>query len=114
MNEESTTELPLTPRTMCRNGKIARLPHAVRLELNQRLRDGESGKGLVEWLNGLPEVKAALQREFGGRAIREQNVSEWKQGGFRPSPTPAEAPALAGEADSGDDAHRPENPAQSD
>jgi hypothetical protein len=82
MNEESTTEPPLTPRTMCRNGKIARLPHAVRLELNQRLRDGESGKGLVEWLNDLPEVKAALQREFGGRAIREQNVSEWKQGGF--------------------------------
>jgi hypothetical protein len=26
MNEKSTTELPLTLRAMCRNGKIARLP----------------------------------------------------------------------------------------
>jgi hypothetical protein len=54
----------------------------VREELNQRLRDGESGKGLVEWINDLPEVKTALQREFGGRPIREQSISEWKQGGF--------------------------------
>ena len=54
-----------------RRGKIARLPLAVREELNTRLRDGEEGKQLVLWLNGLPailemspELIAALQDNF--------------------------------------------------
>jgi hypothetical protein len=34
-----------------RNGKIARLPRAMRDGLNRRLRDGEEGKKLVAWLN---------------------------------------------------------------
>ncbi len=67
---------------MTRNGKIARLPRTLRQELNQRLGDGEPGVQLVAWLNGLPEVKAVLRRDFGGRDITEQNLSEWKQGGF--------------------------------
>ncbi len=67
---------------MTRNGKIARLPCSIRDLLNGRLRDGESGKGLVEWLNGLPKVQEVLAEEFGGRPISEQNLSEWKQGGF--------------------------------
>lgn len=66
-----------------RNGKIARLPLAVRQGLNRRLDEGEQGKKLVMWLNGLPEVQAILAAEFGGKAIREQNLSEWKQGGHR-------------------------------
>lgn len=37
---------------------------------------------LVAWLNKLPEVKPALAGEFGGKPIREQNLSEWKQGGY--------------------------------
>ena len=65
-----------------RNGKIARLPKAVREELNRRLSDGEPGKELVAWLNGLPEVQSMVAAEFGGRAVREQNLSEWKQGGY--------------------------------
>lgn len=68
---------------MTRNGKIARLPRAVREQLNCRLADGEQGKHLVVWLNTLPEVKAILTAEFGGRRIRAQNISEWKKGGFR-------------------------------
>jgi len=83
MNDESKTKHSEIGRRLCRHGKIARLPHAVREELNLRLQDGESGKGLVAWLNGLPEAKAALRREFGGCAINEQNLSDWKQGGFR-------------------------------
>jgi len=83
MSEEFNTGCVGKRRRLCRNGKIARLPHDVREELNRRLQDGESGKGLVRWLNQLPEVKAALQREFGGCAINEQNLSEWKRGGFR-------------------------------
>src|ERR1700704_1614598 len=68
---------------LTRNGKIARLPLAVRQELNRRLDEGEQGKKLVVWLNGLPEVQAIVAAEFGGKPIREQNLSEWKQGGYR-------------------------------
>ena len=67
---------------MTRVGKIARLPRAVREELNARLGDGEMGKRLVEWLNALPPVQQVLAAEFGGRPINEQNLSDWKQGGF--------------------------------
>jgi hypothetical protein len=66
-----------------RNGKIARLPLAVRQELNRRLDEGEEGKKLVTWLNALPEVQAIVAAEFGWKAIREQNLSEWKQRGYR-------------------------------
>ncbi len=67
---------------MTRNGKIARLPYSIRDLLNQRLHNGEQGAKLVEWLNGLPKVQEVLTEEFGGRPISEQNLSEWKQGGF--------------------------------
>jgi hypothetical protein len=84
VSEESKTEPPgRRAGSGSRTGKIARLPRAVRNELNQRLLDGEPGTGLVRWLNELPEAKAALQRDFGGRPINEQNLSDWKQGGFR-------------------------------
>jgi hypothetical protein len=65
-----------------RNGKIARLPYSVRNLLNRRLHNGEQGTKLVKWLNGLPKVHEVLAEEFGGRPINEQNLSEWKQGGF--------------------------------
>src|SRR5439155_6329309 len=66
-----------------RDGKIARLPRSLRDELNRRLDEGEQGKKLVAWLNGLPDVQAIVVTEFGGKALREQNLSEWKQGGYR-------------------------------
>jgi len=65
------------------NGKIARLPLAIRQRLNQRIRDGEKGKTLVAWLNSLPEVRALVDVEFGGKPVREQNISEWRRGGYR-------------------------------
>jgi hypothetical protein len=67
---------------MTRNGKIARLPRTLREELNRRLRDGEPGKQLVAWLNSHPKTQTVVKRQFGGRAINEQNLSEWKQGGY--------------------------------
>jgi len=67
---------------MSRRGKIARLPRATRDELNRRLENGESGVRLAQWLNGLPEVRQSLAENFGGRPIREQNLSEWKLGGY--------------------------------
>jgi hypothetical protein len=66
-----------------RNGKIARLPQNIREKLNRRIEDGNPGKELVNWLNGLPDVKRVLKAQFGGRSITEQNLSEWKQGGHQ-------------------------------
>lgn len=59
---------------MTGNGKIARLPRDIRNQLNRRMADGETGVRLVEWLNGLPAVRAVLEQEFGGREINEQNL----------------------------------------
>lgn len=67
---------------MTRKGKIARLPRAIRDELNQRLDNGEQGVRLVEWLNGLPEVKKVLESDFEARPITDGNLADWKNGGF--------------------------------
>ncbi len=68
----------------------------MRQELNRRLDEGEPGKKLVAWLNGLPEVQAIVAAEFGGKSIREQNLSEWKQGGYRDWQAQQEAMEIAG------------------
>jgi len=73
----------MAPNPMTRTGKIARLPREVREELNHRLEDGEEGMRLVAWLNARADVQAVLAVSFGGRAINEQNLTEWKQGGFQ-------------------------------
>jgi hypothetical protein len=67
---------------MARNGKIARLPREIRDALNRRLHNGEPGGPLLAWLNGLPQVKQVLARDFGGCGISKQNLSEWRAGGF--------------------------------
>jgi hypothetical protein len=63
-------------------GKIARLPKAIREQLNRRLEDGEPASALTEWLNELPEVKKALHKYFGGAAISEKNLSNWRLTGY--------------------------------
>lgn len=67
---------------MTRNGKIARLPRYLRDVLNRRLYEGESGKKLVAWLNSLQATKDTMEEYFNSVPISEQNLSEWKQGGF--------------------------------
>jgi len=62
-------------------GKIGRLYKSTRDELGQCIENGQQGKQLVKWLNGLPDVKEILKEHFGGRPITEQNLSEWKQTG---------------------------------
>jgi hypothetical protein len=66
-----------------RNGKIARLPHTVRDQLNRRLQNSDQAKTLLPWLNNLPEVKTLLAAEFNSRPVNKQNLSDWKKGGFR-------------------------------
>ncbi|MBW8865586.1 MAG: hypothetical protein JF609_11840 [Verrucomicrobia bacterium] len=64
-----------------RSGKIARLPPDIREELNVRLANHESSTPLLKWLNALPEVRAVLAQEFGGKNIVRQNLHEWRHGG---------------------------------
>src|SRR5580692_4637922 len=64
-----------------RYGKIARLPEAIREQLNERLANHESSAPLLAWLNALPEVQTLITREFGGKIIGRQNLHEWRHGG---------------------------------
>ena len=65
-----------------RNGKIARIPLEIREQLNARLADGEPGNRLVEWLNSSPDVMRVMAEQFEGRPITENNLSEWRAGGY--------------------------------
>ena len=67
---------------MSRNGKIARLPRPLREEVNRRLANGMTARGIVAWLNDRTDVQQMLAERFGGSPVNEQNLSEWKQGGF--------------------------------
>ena len=64
-----------------RSGKIARLPDEVREQVNRRLANHESSTPLLAWLNALPEVRAMLAQEFGGKAVGPHNLYEWRHGG---------------------------------
>jgi hypothetical protein len=66
-----------------RHGKIARLPLAIREELNRRLQNGDLSPALLPWLNQLPEVNFVLAQSFASQPISRQNLSEWRLGGYR-------------------------------
>jgi len=68
---------------MTRNGKNCPVAARDPDSLNQRLHNGEPGRHLVRWLNSQPETQAVLAQAFGGRSISEQNLCEWKAGGYR-------------------------------
>ena len=72
-----------TINSMTRNGKIARLPHPIREQINRRLQNGDEGQKIAEWLNRLPKVRTVLKAEFDGQPINENNLSNWKLGGYR-------------------------------
>jgi hypothetical protein len=67
---------------LARKGKIACLPLAIRTELNRRLDDGGRGPRILEWLNAEPAVRAVLERDWSGRPVNPQNLSEWRRGGY--------------------------------
>ncbi len=71
-----------TRKLITRKGKIARLPYAIRMEVNLRIRDGHSNEELAKWLNDQPAVKTRLAEIFWSAAITSRNVSEWRHGGF--------------------------------
>ncbi len=69
--------------TNARKGKIARLPHTIRHEINTRLRDGVPGTDILQWLNALPDAQAIMTEQFGGEPVKPQNLTDWRQGGYQ-------------------------------
>lgn len=67
---------------MARQGKIARLPFAVRDQLCEKLSDGIPAREVCAWVNALPAWKEARAKYGYGADISEQNVSDWRSGGF--------------------------------
>jgi len=81
-NETETTHSILDLKPV-RVGKIARLPASIREQLNQRLSNGALGRKIVSWLNTLPEVNRIMAEQFAGKPISENNLSEWRRGGYQ-------------------------------
>lgn len=54
-----------------RTGKVARIPAELRQKINEKLYEGSSGPQIIAWLD-----KA-------GQSITEQNLSEWRHGGYQ-------------------------------
>lgn len=67
---------------MSRIGKIARLPHDIREQLNRRLQDGQSAPDILGWVNELPQCRQMLAQKFAGRPIDDNNLYEWRHGGY--------------------------------
>jgi hypothetical protein len=65
-----------------RKGKIARLPRSIREALNVRLHDGQPASVVLPWLNEIVEVKGVIEQHFAGEEINEQNLTNWRQGGY--------------------------------
>jgi hypothetical protein len=65
-----------------RKGKIARLPLPLRLEVNRRIRDGQTGSVICRWLNELPAAQTVMEQSFAGEPVKPQNLSEWRAGGY--------------------------------
>lgn len=66
-----------------RKGKIARMPHAVREEVNRRLHGGEPASKIIAWLHGREDVLRVLDDYFDEQPVNAQNITEWRQGGFQ-------------------------------
>ena len=63
-------------------GKIARLPFPLRTQINLRLAAQQDGSELLAWLNAIPGFPDLLAAEFAGEPVSQQNLDEWRQGGF--------------------------------
>jgi hypothetical protein len=80
---------------MARTGKIARLPQAVRDEINRRLADGQKATPILHWINSQPEVAEILKADFKGLPVTDGNLADWRAGGFKDWQITRLNPALA-------------------
>lgn len=68
---------------MARTGKIACLPLPIREQLNQRLRDGESGPQILPWLNEQAAIALANHPRWASDTVINDNaLSNWRNGGY--------------------------------
>jgi len=70
------------PTGRARTSKIARLPAAVREELNERLLEGQGCGEILAWVNSVPAARSVLEQRFAAQPITEMNLSRWRQGGY--------------------------------
>ncbi len=75
--------MPDESQDRARTGKIARMPVAIRNDVNRRLFENESGARIVAWINDQPEALKILDDYFGEEPVTPQNLSEWRKGGFQ-------------------------------
>ena len=66
-----------------RNGKIAHLPRDLRDRVCQCIYENASLTQLAKELNEIPQVQSMLAARFEAVPISQQNLSEWKAGGYR-------------------------------
>jgi hypothetical protein len=69
--------------TEARKGKIARLPRRLRDEVCEGLSNGDTADYICAWLNKRPGVQAMLAKYFKGEPVNEQNISNWRAGGYQ-------------------------------
>lgn len=67
---------------MSRQGKIARLPAALREDLNLRILNNEPAAKILCWLNDLSAVRESLSQHYASDPITDNNLSNWRQGGY--------------------------------
>jgi hypothetical protein len=72
-----------TANMRARVGKIARLPASIREGINQQLFNGLRASRIVSWLSTLPEAQSIVAEQFAGVPISENNISEWRRGGYQ-------------------------------
>lgn len=68
---------------MARQGKFARLPHALKREVNGRILNGESAGTILSWLNAEAGAVRVWDQYFDGAPATPQNLSEWRLGGYK-------------------------------
>ncbi len=62
--------------------KLTRLPPEIRLELNQRLRNNQTGPEILPWLNALESTQAVLAQFYDGVPISPANLSLYREGEY--------------------------------
>lgn len=78
MSAAQQTEDERTPQ-----GKIGRLPHAIREQVNARLLNNEPARKILEWLNATAEQTWVCAEYFNAEEVTAKNLSDWKVGGYR-------------------------------
>lgn len=68
--------------TRAYRGKIGRMPHTLRREICERMRDGATAAAIIDWLGARADAQAVL-KEHGFGPVIAQNITEWRQGGYQ-------------------------------